>query len=125
MAVSPTCSQSEESDMHPYKRLVAFVNDNLDHFMRKFECGPQVWSIDEWTKVVSDCFYTMNNISFYYDDDAVVEDHCMTYEGLYAAFVWALENYRIDDEAYHIVERNEGVMTLLARAIKDDILYEE
>ena len=111
--------------MHPFKRLVAFVNDNLDHFMIKFEAGPQAWSIDEWTIVVSDCFRIMNKTSMYYDDDAVVEEHCMTYEGLYTAFVWALENYRIDDEAYHIVERNEGVMTLLARAIKDEILYEE
>lgn len=102
-----------------YDKLVAFVNDNLDHFMVEFECGPQLWVIEQWTEVVTGCFCIMENIRMYDDVD---EAHCMGYDELFGAFVYAHENYCIDDEVHRVVECNDGVMTLLARAVRDEIL---
>lgn len=105
--------------MRPYEKLVAFVNDNLDNFTAKFKCEPKAWSIEQWTEAITGCFCIMENIGMY--DDAN-RDHCMNYDDLFDALVYAHENYCIDDEVYHAFERNEGVMTLLARAVRDEIL---
>ena len=100
-----------------YDRLCAFVRDNMPHFEREY--GVIItWGIEQWTEVITSCFFTMENVAMYDDVD---EDHCMSSDDLFAAFTYAHENYLIDDEGYYMLERNEGIMTMLARAIRDEI----
>ena len=100
-----------------YDRLCAFVRDNMEHFEREHgDVG--TWGIEQWTGAVTNCFRIMENISMYDDVD---EAHRMSSDDLFAAFVYAHENYLIDDAEYYMLERNEGIMTLLARAIRDEI----
>lgn len=101
-----------------YDRLCAFVRDNMEYFEREHGVI-STWGIEQWTEAVTGCFFTMNNIRMYDDVD---EAHCMSYEDLYDALAYAHENYLIDDEEYYMVERNEGIMTLLARAVRYDVL---
>ena len=100
-----------------YDRLCAFVRDNMEHFEREHgDAG--TWGIEQWTEAMAGCFFTMENVAMYDDVD---EAHRMSSDDLFAAFVYAHENYLIDDAEYYMLERNEGIMTLLARAIRDEI----
>jgi len=93
------------------------MRDNMEHFEREHgDVG--TWGIEQWTEAVTGCFFTMENIDMYDDVD---EAHCMSSDDLFAAFTYAHENYLIDDEGYYMLERNEGIMTMLARAIRDEI----
>jgi hypothetical protein len=100
-----------------YHRLLDFVRDNMPHFEQKYG-DVRTWTLDQWTDAVTGCYCVMENIRMYDDvDDA----HCMGYDDLFDAFVYAHEHYCIDDEVYRVVERNEGIMTMLSRAISDEI----
>ena len=102
-----------------YHDLKNFVYDNLDYFTQKFERAPEDWSVGQWTDATKDCYRIMESLAKY---DDVSLSHQMRVYDLFDALKWAYWNDRIYDAEYHIVECNEGILTILSHVIMNDML---
>ena len=102
-----------------YHDLKNFVYDNLDYFTQKFERAPEDWSVEQWTDATKDCYRIMESLAKY---DDVSLSHQMRVYDLFDALKWAYWNDRIYDAKYHIIECNEGILTILSHVIMNDVL---